>query len=115
MIQAAGGQVYYNWQWSRSPAGEFADRKVRPNATPGGPKWLVDAVGPEYFGYVAYVFFVYETSQAIATWPASQALSDLRELHFMGPGVSDAGFAHLERLTKIEDLMAPAPGFPTTP
>jgi hypothetical protein len=56
-IVAAGGQVYYNWQWSPGPTGQFAGRQVRPNATPGWPKWLVDAVGHEYFGHVAYVIF----------------------------------------------------------
>ncbi len=27
-IQAAGGRVYYNWQWNSSPAGQFAGRNV---------------------------------------------------------------------------------------
>jgi Leucine-rich repeat (LRR) protein len=51
-IRSGGGQATYNWQLKRLPNGS---RRVDPKARPWAPQWLLEAVGPDYFGHVETV------------------------------------------------------------
>src|ERR1700733_11308113 len=42
-IEAAGGKVYYDWEWN-------GDQAAPPTAKPKWPKWLGDRVGVDYLG-----------------------------------------------------------------
>ncbi len=48
-IRSAGGHVAYNWQLKRLPNG---NAQLDPKGRPKAPKWLVDYLGPDYFGHV---------------------------------------------------------------
>jgi Leucine-rich repeat (LRR) protein len=48
-IRAGGGQVTYDWQLTRLPGG---NEQFDPTARPKAPKWLLDCLGPDYFGHV---------------------------------------------------------------
>ena len=61
-IQSGGGDVMYDWQLARLPNGNVRfDRKGRSKA----PKWLFDALGPEYFGHVESVILGQNTGAVI--------------------------------------------------
>src|SRR5262249_51990177 len=69
-IRRGGGAVVYDWQ---SPNGQF-----NKNANPPGPRWLVDALGPDFLGSVK----------------AAQ----------IGPRDADAVMAHIGQLHRLEEL-----------
>jgi internalin A len=48
-IRSAGGQAIYDWQLKRLPNG-FA--QLDPKGRPSAPSWLLDCLGPDYFGHV---------------------------------------------------------------
>jgi Leucine rich repeat/Leucine Rich repeat len=51
-IRSGGGDTTYNWQLKRSPDGH---RRLNPKARPRAPKWLIDSLGPDFFGHVELV------------------------------------------------------------
>jgi hypothetical protein len=121
-IEAAGGNVWYDW--------EYQNGKPIPNGQPPWPKWLIDRVGMDYFGHVASVSLQtdgFKASNAVLAHVGR--LSQLEELNVMGSkqvtnaglihlkglsrlkrlylgntGISDAGLVHLKGLTNLEDL-----------
>src|ERR1017187_219609 len=50
---SASGRVYYNWE---VPAGHSPPylEPLDPHSGPSAPKWLIDFLGIDYFGHVAY-------------------------------------------------------------
>ena len=93
-IKKAGGSVTYDWEWNNSNL----SRRGRPWA----PKWLVDAMGVDYFGHVTHVVLVERGSDSELV-PIGR-LSRLEELNLFGSPVTDAGLVHLKELTRLRTL-----------
>jgi internalin A len=109
-IEAAGGEVYYDFDWESGEDG-LMPRKPR------WPKWLVDRLGPDYLGQVITVEFNRRPSEQPDDGVMERVgqLSGLEELDFgvTGPGVpnyfeacrvTDAGLAHLRSLHRLRRL-----------
>jgi hypothetical protein len=89
--------IFYNWQ--RTKVGSFIGYRL--NAMPPWPRWLVDRLGPDYFGHVVEVAF----QGADADLVYVQALGRLETLRInSASSVSVAGLQHLERITGLRDL-----------
>lgn len=123
-LRRGGGQVLYHWQWK--------DFNPYPAGEPWAPRRLVDALGPDLFGHVHYVWFRRvdappdwptafalagqghpERSRALsaeapsrtdALVPLVRRLSGLRNVNLGGSDVTDAGLAHLEGMTGLTTL-----------
>jgi hypothetical protein len=119
-IRRAGGLAQYDWEWR--------DGYEVAGATAPAPKWLLDHLGPDYFGTVVRiqlmpdpdVLKVQLTSvgalQRIEEFENSGAgvsdagakilggLKDLRFLHLTNAALTDAGLKYLRGLTKLEVL-----------
>jgi hypothetical protein len=94
-IQKARGQVWYEWEWKSGV--------LIPNGKPWWPRWLIDLVGVDYFGNVAYV----ELDQNGSDAELSQIgrLKQLKGLRLTDPFfVTDAGLAQLDGLTNLKYL-----------
>ncbi len=98
-IEAAGGKVYYDWQWGN---GLPDPTKPRPNR----PKWIVDALGVDSFDTVVGVYLGgpgIKADDALMT-----QVGRLDYLTFLGlngnPAITDAGLAHLRGLVRLRDL-----------
>src|SRR5262245_2007903 len=50
-IEHAGGRVVYDWAWVDGHA-------APPGAGPPAPRWLVDLLGPDYFGHPAAIYLI---------------------------------------------------------
>jgi hypothetical protein len=117
-ILKAGGDVKYEWEWK--------DGREIPGGKPCWPTWLVQHVGPDYFGHVSYLYLSFmgtdkllagaENLTGLEVLVCQQApltdeglvhlawLTTLRELSLAGTTVSDAGLLHLGRLVRLEFL-----------
>jgi hypothetical protein len=85
-IERAGGRVRYDWQWENGrPA---SGGKTR------WPRWLVDHMGPDYFGSVVFVFLPEKRSDVEMAQVGR--LNRLERLWVRSPAVTDAGMVHLE-------------------
>ena len=94
-IQAAGGEVIYDWErnegWYNS------------GGTPIWPRWLVDRLGVDYFGNVVGVeMFVGSDAELVAIG----RLSRLETISLNGSRVTDAGLRHLAGLSHFRHLLA---------
>ena len=74
-IRSGGGDTTYNWQLKRLPNGSS---QLDPKARPKAPKWLIDSLGPDFFGHV--------------------------ELVRLGPRNQHEVMQHLERLDRLRGL-----------
>src|SRR3954447_14729317 len=75
-IVRGGGKVLYDWEviHDRDPRGDVY--RPNPGGKPDWPKWLIDQLGPDYFGDVDVVF--------------------------LGPRGRDAVMASVARLSRLE-------------
>jgi internalin A len=90
-IKAAGGSVDYGWDWPEP-------RSYQP------PRWLMDALGPDYFGAVVSVNLVGNKADDALLARISR-LDRLEHLFlYNSRSVTDAGLAHLQRLSRLEWL-----------
>ena len=89
-IRRAGGWVYYDRQ-------RRGDLQYDPFAEPGGPRWLVDRVGVDYFSSPVYVTFVMQRPDDGIMAPIAR-LGRIERLELSGPKVTDAGLVHLGEL-----------------
>jgi len=97
-IESAGGKVYYEWDWAGYPS---------PGAKPGPPRWLFDALGPDYLGYVVAVqFSFFQKDKADDALMAKVGgLDHLEVLEIDScPLVTDAGLAHFQGLSRLKEL-----------
>jgi hypothetical protein len=95
-IKRAGGEVWYDWQ--------FRGNSNVPNAGPDGPKWLVDALGVDYFGNVSAVAaqtpkFSDQELGLVAN------LQKLERLNLNGSSITDAGLAAVRALRNLDALL----------
>ena len=118
-VRNAGGTVAYDWE----------DNEWHPvqGGKPGGPKWLADRLGPDYFDTVIAVLDGHTMSDAempligeldrleVLDINDASAVSDLglspvtalkrlRKLSIRGTRATDAGLEHIKNLTKLEEL-----------
>jgi internalin A len=132
-IEAAGGKVYYDWEWN-------GDKPALPTAKSRWPKWLVDRAGPDYLGNVAAVCFYRSATNkandeimvsvsrlpflqyldldddALTTFKGARSritnagliqlksLGRLQNLHLWGSDVTGAGLANLKGMESLRDL-----------
>ena len=93
-IRKAGGSIWYDWQ--------FKGNSHTPNGEPRGPRWLVEALGVDYFGYVAVVSGteLFSDHELVLV----ESLGHLERLMLYGSSVTDAGLAHVRDLRNLEYL-----------
>jgi internalin A len=98
-IEKAGGRVVYDWGWKDGyPAPPGAGAEAR------WPKWLVDALGPDYFGDVAAVYLRGDKADdALMAHVGRLGRLEYLNLHNC-KSITDAGLAHLRGLTALKDL-----------
>ena len=104
-ITKAGGQVMYDFQHAGKPP--------KPGASSPWPKWLIEAVGVDYFHNVVGVWFPpngKRDADALSTDALMAYLAQLDKLVSLdldrarGGSLSDAGFAHVGGLDRLENL-----------
>jgi len=93
-IEAAGGSVWYQWQW----------RNGKPilNSRPPWPEWMVNLAGVDYFGGVVRVSLAQVGGDAELV--SAARLGTLRELILDSSRVTDVGLAELGHLSQLQEL-----------
>jgi hypothetical protein len=97
-IERAGGSVRYHTGWTYS---EFPEAQEL-----WAPKWLVDAIGIDYFDQVDSVGF-YGSGHPVCTDEALVHVGRLPGLLFLsvdGGSVTDTGLTHVKGLTNLDEL-----------
>jgi hypothetical protein len=93
-IYSAGGWVVYDCDWIGEPnPGSFKPR---------WPRWLLGEVGREYLSNVVFVNLHDRGNDAVMADVGR--LTRLKQLHRVGPAVTDAGVAHVQALRSLELL-----------
>ena len=97
-IRSAGGQATYDWQLKRLPNGVA---RLDPKARPWAPSWLLEHLGPDYFGHVEDVTL--ETRNADAVMKQVEKLDKLRVIRVSTGGIDVAPLARagLESLPNV--------------
>lgn len=93
-IQAAGGNISYQWEWK--------DGHSLPDGAPWWPKWLADRIGVEYLASVARVEIYFGCTDKEVVHIGR--LGQLDTLSLPCSPVSDAGIAELEGLWRLRTL-----------
>jgi uncharacterized membrane protein len=114
-IQKLNGFVLYDWQLDAGNVRVIPGTNTIIQQVPGWPKWLVDRLGPDFFGNVRQVSFRNVNRGTGATGPSAKEMDDvlrhvgqlheLTNLTFLRMPVTDSGLAHLEGLTNLQSLM----------
>jgi hypothetical protein len=98
-ISAAGG-VRYNWQ--------YVSGKYDPKASPPGPKWLRDIVGPDLLDTVVVVLLRSEDADD-RVMSHVIALPDVERFHLSGqqssPSLTAAGMARIGQLPRLQRIL----------
>jgi Leucine Rich repeat len=103
-IVRVGGTVYYDWEVKYVPGAVVSYQPI-PNAKPPWPKWLVDRLGPDYFGDVKMVRLGWAATDPVdADMIHVEKLTALEALGLRGHGITDAGLTHLSGLVKMRYL-----------
>jgi hypothetical protein len=93
-IRQAGGAVSYQWQtW---------DGGLIPRKLPWAPGWIVNRVGPDYFGSITSVYF--DSFGSDDVMPQVGRLHHLESLFLNGANITDAGMKHLKEITSLKEL-----------
>ncbi len=92
-IEAAGGFVWYDWQWSNG--------QCDPYANPPRPGWLASFLGGAH-GKVVSVELAAECGDDLLAQVGR--LGRLEELKLNGSAVTDAGLVHLKAMTGLRTL-----------
>jgi hypothetical protein len=102
-IARAGGRVYYDWEVKYVPGAAVSYQPV-PNSKPPWPKWLVDHLGPDYFGNVKVVVFGKAKNLVDADLAPLEKLTSLESLGLRSRLITGAGLAHLSALVRMHYL-----------
>ncbi len=103
----AGGLTYYDWEMREINAPDFNLLVANRNGLPKWRKWLIEMIGPDYFGTVRSVTLP-GPGNADPIMPYVSQLEDLEELSFRASvPLSDSGIAHLRGLTRLRILQLP--------
>jgi len=103
-IENAGGNVSYDWEWSNG--------KNIMGGKPWAPRWLVDLIGVDYVGHVAFVRLTPNGADDAVMVHVGR-LKGLQlftydqsgfDCVFSSPTLSDAGLSHLTELTNLSVL-----------
>jgi hypothetical protein len=97
-IERAGGSVGYHTGWTHKQFPKVQELWA--------PKWLVDAIGIDYFDRVDSVGF-YGNGHAVCTDEALVHVGRLPGLRFLsvdGGIVTDTGLTHVKGLTNLDEL-----------
>lgn len=95
-IAAAGGKVYYDYQ--------FTGRHIKEDQPPPGPRLLCWAFGDDLFAYIQTVTFGEWSGCKDQVLESLPKLPRLTELSVYGPGITDQGIAHIQRIPALRDL-----------
>jgi hypothetical protein len=101
-IREAGGSYWYDWEYKEGTSTRYW------TGEPWAPRWLVQLVGPDFFGDVVAVDH-YGSPIESRTFSDQDLLqigrlTGLIELRLWHSSVSDAGLACLDRLTSLERI-----------
>jgi internalin A len=112
-IEQGGGIVYYNWEtpgFHTQPDGRILGGTPRKKkGALGGPKWLVDRLGPDYLGHVTQVRVGPKDPDVVMARVAR--LEGLKALNFLlAVPVSDAGFKHVREMKDLVVISTPIRG-----
>jgi hypothetical protein len=109
-IEQAGGKVAYEWELT--PISFIYGRSFQPNpaGAPRWPRWLVEWLGPDYFGDVKKVVLGPQSTDAVMPYVAR--LGELEDLDAPGGSrLTNVGLVHLRGLTKLRSFgLGPSPG-----
>jgi len=116
-IRRTEGSVCYDWEWK--------DGRMISGGAPTCPRWLVDALGVDYFGHVVRVSSSFDPPdtelvnigrltglvelELIRASLGNEGFGRLKELHSLRAlrlqfcRVNDAGLAHLKRLSSLRE------------
>ncbi len=95
-IKAADGGVFYDWEWSNGVS--------ILGGKPWSPRWLVDLIGIDYSGHVAFVGLVSSSPATDAAIRQLGCLTRLDELNLQHSSVNDVSLAGVEGLTHLSRL-----------
>ncbi len=98
VIERDGGMVVYDWQYA---GGKIAGGYVEAGR-PWAPRWMVDLLGPDYFGTVISAQF--EGGATDRTLLAVSRLGRLEQLTIALSEVTDGGMVPVSGLTRLRDL-----------
>lgn len=105
-IVRSGGKAYYDWEVERVPASGGTRIQRKRNARPRWPRWLVSALGHDYFSDVRLVYLAGPDSDAVMR--SVGRLTRLEGLKTMPrASLTDAGMAHLRGLHELRSLELP--------
>ncbi len=109
-IMQGGGKVWYDWEWSGFQSQPYGwTSQLKSGGMPNWPKWLVNRLGPDYFGDVKRVVIGPRDPDLVMAYVAQ--LGRLEELSFLAKvPLSDAGLRHLRGLTELKELAMPSSG-----
>ena len=93
-IKDVGGDVMYQWQWTNGKS--VAVEVSRPL------RWLIDTIGPEYFGDVTWVDLSLTASDDLLKEIA--VFTNLEYLNLNGSPVTDSGLKHISTLPHLLEL-----------
>ena len=102
-IRAAGGKAFYDWELTTEVTSYGHAPRLNPQATPHWPEWLVDQLGPDYFGTIQQV--ILGSSSTDTTLAQVGRLGRLEDLDApTGGRFTDAGLGHLRTLKHLRSF-----------
>jgi Leucine Rich repeat len=114
-VQKLNGSALYDFQYEGPKLRLIQGSNIISQEVPGWPKWLVDRLGPDYFGNVKQVSFRNMNRVSGTAGPSSKEidealrhvgrLNQLTNLSLLRMPVTDTGLARLEGLTNLQSLM----------
>jgi hypothetical protein len=96
VVSPSSGWVFYAWEWIRNLPQNL---RMGPSS---GPRWLLDWLGPDYFGHVAWVSLTSRARDADLVQVGRLGYLERLDLH--NSGVTGAGLAQLKNLSRLHTL-----------
>src|SRR5262245_47525071 len=99
-IVRSGGGAYYDWETRELSRWDGSRLSHDPKGKSPWPKWLIDALGPDYFGHVRIVYVQKGDADAVMKFVGRLRYLDSLSVSSPGP-LTDAGMSHLRGLTRL--------------